>query len=71
MKLYCTTYIDDAKDDEHYGASVQWHGTQAEQKAAAKALKSEGMREVEPHQVNVPTDKPGLLAWLNEHEVRP
>lgn len=71
MKLYCTTYTDDAKDDEHYGRSVQWHGTQAEQKFFMRQLKTDGMREIEQHQVDVPTDKAGLLAFLNQRGVQP
>lgn len=69
MKLYCTTYIDDEKDDEHYGRSVVWNGTQADQKKAVKALKSDGMRDINPMQVDVPTDKEGLLCFLNQHDV--
>ena len=37
----------------------RWHGTQADAKAEAKQLGTEFA------QVDVPTDKPGLIAWLN------
>ena len=40
-----------------------WAGTQAE----AKAMSREHSRP--SHETNVPTDKPGLLAWLNERNV--
>jgi hypothetical protein len=69
MKLYFTTYIDDAAepDDMH---KVKWYATQADQKKDAKVLKSDGMRNIEPSAIDVPTDKPGLLSWLNERGVR-
>lgn len=51
MKLYKITYL---------GGFV-WHGTQAEAKLGAKQIG--GTFE----QVDVPTDKDGLLAWLNEN----
>lgn len=46
-----------------------WCGTQAEAKAREKELEQEHgrWRVGEPEQVEVPTDKPGLLAWLSEH----
>jgi hypothetical protein len=70
MKLYFTKYIDDAAPN---GSMFQqkWYGTQADQKKDAKALKSDGMRNIEPSAIDVPTDKPGLLSWLNERGVRP
>lgn len=70
MKLYFTRFIDDEAPN---GTMFQqkWYGTQADQKKDAKALKSAGMREIEPQQVEVPTGKDGLLAWLNERGVRP
>lgn len=70
MKLYCTKYIDDEAPN---GSMFQrkWYGTQAEQKKDAKQMHSDGMRNIEPQQVEVPTDKPGLLAWLNEKGIRP
>lgn len=70
MKLYFTKFIDDEAPN---GTMFQqkWYGTQAEQKKDAKALHSVGMRNIEQMQVNVPTDKAGLLAWLNERGVRP
>lgn len=40
-----------------------WAGTQADAKAAAKEAGKPW------HETEVPTDKPGLLAWLNERNV--
>lgn len=73
MKLYVTTYIDDEKqlptgDGEH---GAKWAGTQAQQRHDVKFLKSENYRSIEAHQLDVPTDKPGLIEWLNERRVRP
>lgn len=39
----------------------EWAGTQAD----AKRIKKE--RDAEIQEVEVPTDKPSLLAWLNKH----
>jgi hypothetical protein len=72
MKLYCTTYIDDGPDDgSEPGPRAWWDGTQAGQKQAVKNFKALGMRNIEPQQIEVPTDKPGLLEWLNERRVMP
>lgn len=75
MKLYCTTYWDSARTGpqglEVVGHCQQWYGTQAQQAVGKKQLKTDGMEEIQTHAVDVPTDKPGLLAWLNEHEARP
>lgn len=69
MKLYVTTYIDDETSPPGYLAT--WSGTQAQQKLDAKQAKTEGMRRIETLSVDVPTDKAGLLAWINERGVRP
>lgn len=81
MRLYVTTYIDDEQGDEHYGASVKWYGTQAEQRSHAKELKRAGMREITHHgtpateggwpSYDVLTDKGNLLHFLNQKGVRP
>jgi hypothetical protein len=73
MKLYCTTYIDDEKqlpsgDGEH---GAKWAGTQEQQRKDVKFLRSENYRNVQPQVVDVPTDKPGLLEWLNDRRVQP
>lgn len=67
MRLYKTTFIDDAKE----GATcATWSGTQADAGKDRKAMKSEGMRNVETEEVEVPTDKKGLLEFLNQWAVQ-
>lgn len=73
MKLYCTTYYDDAPDLGHevVGHCSTWQGTQAHQNQVAKALKTNGMRDIVKHVEDVPTSKADLLAWLNRQGVFP
>lgn len=50
------------------GCVQVWTGTQADAKLKAKELKAEYPDEgVYTEPVDVPTDKPGLLAWLNAY----
>lgn len=65
MKLYLIDY--DAPSAT--GTRRAWCGTQAEAKARLKELEQEynRWRVGKIEQVEVPTDKPGLLAWLSEH----
>ena len=63
MRLYLTSYIDDEKND-----SVQcgnYVGTQADAAKSRKNLKGLGMRNIETKEVEVPTDKAGLMTYLN------
>lgn len=69
MQLYQIRYIDDAAPEGGM-FKQQWVGTQADLRTAAKAAQTEGMRNIEKLDVNVPTDKAGLLAFLNERGVR-
>ena len=77
MKLYCTTFFDDATKEPPWtggdpiGPCSTWQGTQDEQRKAVKKLKSEGMRNVQTHTVAIATSKNGLLEFLNERGVRP
>jgi hypothetical protein len=57
MKLYKITATD---PDE--GVMLTWAGTQAD---AKRIRKEQGGVSID--EVDVPTDKPGLLAWLNAH----
>lgn len=70
MKLYCTTYIDDELPLERSHRAM-WAGTQVEQRTHVKTLKAQGMRNVSPQAVDLPTDKASLLQFLNDREVRP
>lgn len=62
MKLYRITYW-----AEGTGTIVEWKGTIDSAKSRVKDLKSELPPEADPEWKphDVPTDKPGLLAWLS------
>lgn len=45
---------------------VNWDGTQADATAMRKIFKAAGLKP-ETEDVDVPTDKAGLIAWLNEN----
>jgi hypothetical protein len=45
---------------------VQWYGTMVDMRKARTALKKSGAQIIEAEPTEVPTDKAGLLAWLNE-----
>lgn len=62
MKLYQTT----ASNGE---VKSRWAGSQAEATKHRVAMKKEGLKNVETHEQEVPTNKTDLLAWLNEHKV--
>lgn len=71
MKLYRTSYTDD--EFEAQGLPTRrsvWHGTQADAAAVRKAMKSDGMRQIDTEDIDVPTDKSGLIAWLNDNEAK-
>jgi hypothetical protein len=72
MNLYAITYVAPTSDAPTRMRAA-WAGTQADAKAKHKALCEEHERfnVDKPVPANVPTDKPGLLAWLNEREVLP
>lgn len=71
MKLYRITYTDDDFEaDGLYTRRSVWHGTQADVAKIAKMMKSEGMRNIDTEAVEVPTDKAGLLTWLNQNEMK-
>lgn len=61
MKLY-KVYVEDGDN-----TIFHWFGTQAECATKRKALNSEGHKrdEIITNEIEVPTDKKGLLEWLN------
>lgn len=65
MKLYRTYAVTAALNDDERTKVSKWDGTQADASARRKALKGMACTDVETKEVDVPTDKPGLLAWLN------
>lgn len=64
MRLYKTNYIDDGADPGRQ-ERASWAGTQADAGKDRKRLKAEGMRGIVTNEVDVPTDKAGLLAYLS------
>lgn len=65
MRLYKTTFLDDAADPGR-NECASWAGTQAEAASDRKKHKTAGMREIETEEVDVPTDKKGLLQFLSQ-----
>lgn len=62
MKLYRTKGTDDEGQVKY-----RWDGTQADAGKQRKDMKQEGFTDVETDDVDVPTSKAELLAWLNEN----
>lgn len=64
MKFYVTRYRDNATGVKR----LKWQGTQDDAKQARKVLSASPENSgVETLEFDVPTDKPGLLAFLNEY----
>lgn len=72
MKLYRTTYTDAAvTDDGDPIVQVCWDGTPSDAVKRRKSLKADGMRSITTTDEAVPTDKPGLLKFLNDEAGAP
>lgn len=78
MKLYKITSPQHTfqESDEAIQGAVRWEGTQADARktriefeVSFKEIKPAKRPRVEVEEVDVPTDKAGLLAWLNENAV--
>jgi len=65
MKLYLTSYIDDTEGRDTANCK-QFTGTLSDASKSRVALKKEGMRDIKTEDVDVPTDKTGLMAYLNK-----
>lgn len=65
MKLYKTT--SDSSDQDK--GATRWAGSQAEASSQRAAMKKEKLPGVGTDEIDVPTDKKGLLAWLNINAV--
>ena len=67
MRLYKTTCLCDNDDDKYEPSEmIAFDGTQAKAKKQREALRLDGMRNIVTVEVDVPTDKAGLMAYLNE-----
>lgn len=64
MRLYLTSYLDDQKNDTVLQGV--YHGTQSDASRSRVALKKDGMRNIETKDIDVPTDKAGLMGYLNQ-----
>lgn len=66
MKLYKTT-ITASSGNLDETTKVSWQGTQADSASVRKKAMDDGAKrkDVTTEDVEVPTDKAGLLAWLN------
>ena len=68
MKLYLVTAeVDVSEDGTKFDRHAIWSGSQAEAASARKELTARGARrkDIKTTDVNVPTDKEGLLRFLN------
>lgn len=67
MKLYKTTVTRPLANPGEPFKKVSWQGTQADAASARKKAMDDGAKraDVSTDDIDVPTDKTGLLAWLN------
>lgn len=67
MKLYRVEHTVTGAD----APSVQWLGSEAECTSHRKTIVAAGTKraDIETETIDIPTDKKGLLAWLNENGV--
>ena len=65
MKLYRTSVV--LNDPDGIGPKAVWSGSQAEASKDRTAFRDAGIKRdaIKTMEVNVPTDKQNLLAWLN------
>lgn len=64
MKLYQTTAQNGADPLE-----VRWNSSGAAARYTATRFKKEGLKNVSTEEVNVPTNRTDLMAWLNVNQV--
>lgn len=66
MNLYKTHWFKDTSEDgTSFALMSKWDGTQADASATRAAAKRDDGAKAITETVNVPTDKAGLLAFLN------
>lgn len=66
MNLYTVSYIFETNGGRSVTDRIEWHGTKGAAHTRVANLKKQGIYATYKP-VDVPTDKPGLIAWLNEH----
>lgn len=68
MKFYKVSAVASVQD-ESPDSATHWVGTQSDAAAARKKLAADGFKRVEikTDEIDVPTDKAGLLDWLNKN----
>ncbi len=62
MRLYQTT-------GENGSVESNWAGSQADASKHRVAMKKDGLTNVQTAEQEIPTDKAGLLEWLNTNKV--
>lgn len=65
MNFYRVEYGFTRRREELVGR--EWVGTRAAADQRKKELMQGSAYDIDIQSVEVPTDKPGLLAWLNDH----
>lgn len=67
MKVYKITALRSTASSDTPDSEIHWVGSQADAASKRKELTSSGFKraEIETAEVDVPTDKAGLLSWLN------
>lgn len=67
MRLYKITALNTSRGDAP-DSDITWVGSQTDAAAKRKQLTAEGFtrKEIETEEIDVPTDKAGLMAFLNK-----
>lgn len=68
MKLYLVTGSMQEPLSGQPMQATRWVGTQADAAKIKKAFKDQGLKHIDVKEVDVPTDKQGLLKFLNTGE---
>lgn len=71
MLLYKTTYqVDESEDGTKFSDVVKWGGSQTEATKHRVEGKGKAYKKPETMTVDVPTNKAGLIEWLNTNKVQ-
>lgn len=69
MRLYKTVGLSEQDTGDASSWITKWDGTQADAAARRKEFKANELGKIKTEEVDVPTSKQELLAWLNAHAV--